>query len=180
MDIEKTKTGCLKIPSKLFADKRGLFTELYKESTHSFLPRFKQENFSKSGAGVVRGLHAQSNNSQGKWIRLLKGEIIDFVIDMRINSSTYGHTEAFHMCAMEYSVYIPPGFLHGFWSLEECYFLYHCTTEYDPLSDGGVNPLDPSIECPWKNKNIIVTEKDMKLPLYKDYISNFKMENEIC
>lgn len=173
--FERTKTGCYKIPSKVYGDQRGVFTELYKSSTHDELPDFKQVNFSISKKGVVRGMHAQRHNPQAKWIRLLAGEIIDCVIDMRINSSTFGQMESFHLKALEYSLFIPAGFVHGFWCLDDCHFLYHCTTEYDFASDGGISPVDPDIEYPWQGQDVTITDKDRSLPMYRDYNSSFRL-----
>lgn len=175
MKIEETKTGCLRIAAKTFADDRGIFSELYKPSEYDFLPPFVQENVSLSKAGVMRGMHFQKRNPQGKLIRILKGEVIDVVVDLRVGSLTYGKMEIFNLLPFSFSVFIPAGFAHGFWCVDDCIFLYHCTTEYDPISDGGINPIDKDMKYPWEGLDIIISEKDKKLPMLADFESPFRL-----
>ena len=169
-------TGCLFFENALFGDERGYFLEAYKRS--SFLvPAIKQTNVSKSKKNVVRGLHFQSNNPQGKLVRSLQGKILDVVVDLRVDSPTYKAIESFLLTPEGISVYIPPGFAHGFWALDDdCIFHYGCTEEYDRKSDGGINPADPDLPLPWiNNPHIILSDKDRKLPLLKEFNSPFRV-----
>lgn len=176
--IEWTKSGCIKIPNKLFEDNRGYFCELYRESKFSFLPAFVQDNLSRSYTGVVRGMHFQTRNPQGKLVRVLSGIVTDVVVDLRDGSPTYGTVESFLLLPDDYSVYVPPGFAHGFWVHKEAMFHYKCTTEYDPGSDGGINPSDYSKIYPWYGQNVVIAEKDRRLPLFQDFKSPFKMDQK--
>ena len=95
--METTRTGCVKIPIKIFEDARGGFSELFKLSEYSFLPSFFQDNFALSRENVVRGMHFQRINPQAKFIRVLQGEVTDVIIDLRKDSSTYGVMEEFRL-----------------------------------------------------------------------------------
>jgi dTDP-4-dehydrorhamnose 3,5-epimerase len=170
-------TGCVVFKNKWFGDERGYFLEAYKRSEFS-IPPIKQTNVSKSSKNVIRGLHFQSNRPQGKLVRSLHGSILDVVVDLRAGSKTYGKAESFLLTPEGISVYVPPGYAHGFWALDdECFFHYGCTEEYDKESDGGINPLDPDLCLPWRNNaHIILSEKDKKLPLLKEFKTPFRME----
>lgn len=180
MRIDRTALGCLRIEMPIFNDERGMFRELHKESV---LPKikFKQWNISYSKLNVVRGMHFQTNNPQGKLVRSVGGCIIDCVVDLRKGSLLYGQTENFILFKGGDAIYVPPGFAHGFWAYSgpEAVLLYACTEEYDPKSDGGINPLDPSLSFPWKDESrLIVSEKDKNLPFLKGFQSPFK--NKDC
>lgn len=170
-DVLISETGCRVIKTCVYSDNRGYFTELYRSDM--ILPRFKQDNVSFSRAGVVRGMHFQKNNPQGKLVRVLSGFVIDVAIDLRVDSKSFGHAEQFILKPDTISVYIPPGFAHGFWAKEDSVFHYKCTEFYDPQSDGGINPLDDHFDFPWVDEPVIISDKDRQLPLW-DYKSEFR------
>lgn len=167
--VSWSKTGCLTIPVKKYEDERGYFTEVFKQSQME--PRFYQDNLSYSYENVVRGMHFQRKNPQGKLVRCLQGRITDVVIDLRRNSPTFMMVETFQLMAHsndDIAVLIPPGFAHGFMAECDSILFYKCTTEYDPESDTGINPLDSIFDFPWSGmKDIIVSEKDKSLPYFK-------------
>jgi dTDP-4-dehydrorhamnose 3,5-epimerase len=174
----KSVTGCLVFKNKHFADKRGCFIEAYSKSGFEMIPEIVQTNVSVSHRNVVRGMHAQRHNPQGKLVRVLSGVALDVVVDARDGSPTFGKVEQFLLQPGGISVFIPPGFLHGFWAMtDECVFHYGCTAEYDSKSDGGVNPLDDSLALPWNGcSDIIVSDKDKALPSFDDYVSEWRLK----
>jgi dTDP-4-dehydrorhamnose 3,5-epimerase len=149
--------------------------EVLKESTIDL--RFQQVNLSYSDPGVVRGLHFQTKNPQGKLIGVIAGHVIDVVVDLRIGSPTYGILESFELREMNQMVFVPEGFAHGFWAVDKSYFYYQCTTEYNAGSDGGINPMDNDLDLPWSahigKGDLLVTPKDIALPYLKDFVSPF-------
>jgi dTDP-4-dehydrorhamnose 3,5-epimerase len=171
MDVEWSKTGCLIVKTRKYDDERGYFTEIFKQS--QFEPRFVQDNLSFSQEGVVRGMHFQTKNPQGKLVRCLFGMITDVVIDLRRNSTTYGVMEEFQLIPKssdDIAVLIPPGFAHGFLALADSMLLYKCTTEYEPQYDSGIHPLDPDFDFPWKREtSVIISEKDKNLQSFKSF-----------
>lgn len=162
-------TGCLVFESKHFKDDRGYFIEAYKESSYrDLISPVVQTNVSVSHKNVVRGLHIQWP-MQGKLVRVLHGVALDVVVDVRPGAN-YGKVESFLLKPEGISVLIPAGFLHGFWALtDDCVFHYGCTTEYSK-NEGGVNPTDPDLFLPWRNNSeIIISDKDKKLPMLKEF-----------
>lgn len=161
--------GCFVYERKLFRDSRGYFSEVFKESDYPNVPKIKQINVASSKAGVVRGFHLQKVNPQGKLIRVLSGEAVACILDLRNGSPTFGHTECFVLNEDTKSLYVPPGFGNSYWALSDTVYHYACTEEYDAASDCGVNPLDEQIDFPWRGKDVLISEKDKKLPLLKDF-----------
>lgn len=174
-NVEVSKTGCLVFKTQKFDDERGYFTEIFKQSLHDV--QFKQDNLSFSNEGTVRGMHFQKKNPQGKFVRLISGMIVDVVIDLRHASPTFGEMETFQLIAQaqdDNALYIPPGFAHGFMAMSNSILLYKCTTEYDPQSDGGINPLDPHFDFPWKGEdNLLISNKDKALPNFVRFCEEF-------
>lgn len=168
-------TGCQIFKNICFSDERGHFIEAYKRSSFS-IPPIRQTNISKSTRHTVRGLHFQRNRPQGKLVRVADGMVLDVVVDLRVGSPTYGKVEQFLLTPEGISVYVPPGFAHGFWCLSEtAIFHYGCTEEWDSESDSGIHPMDPELSLPWRNRsNLIFSEKDQKLPFLKDFKSHFR------
>lgn len=160
---------------KKFWDDRGCFLELYKES--EFIQNgigdcFEQDNMSVSRKNVLRGLHFQRKpKEQGKLIRVIRGGILDVAVDIRPTSKSYKKYITFDItpdnCKM---VYIPPGYAHGFLSLEDNTVIsYKCTNEYDHACDAGIRWDDPDIGIAWpKNIRLILSDKDSELPFLKD------------
>ena len=170
---------------KKFGDARGYFMETY--STAAFATAgidadFVQDNQSLSAArGVVRGLHFQAPPvPQAKLVRVLRGEIFDVAVDIRRGSPTYGRWVGVELSAdAGNQLYIPVGFLHGFAVLEpNSELLYKCSDFYAPDCDGAVRFDDPDIGIDWgiDPKAAILSDKDAKAPLLKDFVSPFVYE----
>ncbi len=146
--------GLLILEPQVFQDERGYFFESYRQSNFLELGlnlTFVQDNESKSKRGVLRGLHFQAQNPQGKLVRVIQGEVFDVAVDIRQGSPTYGQWESVLITAENKTqFYIPPGFAHGFLVLsEDAIFSYKCTTYYDPSSDSGILWDDPDIDIKW-------------------------------
>ena len=164
------------IEPKVFGDNRGYFMESYnaehfKEAGLNMT--FVQDNESKSSKGVLRGLHFQKKHSQGKLVRVTKGEVFDVAVDLRNGSETYGKYVGVILSEEnKKQFYIPEGFAHGFLVLsDEAVFNYKCTDYYAPEYDGGVMWNDPDINIEWPLEGIeeiILSEKDKKHPNLKD------------
>ncbi len=154
---------------KVINDERGYFYEVLREKEfieNGINERFVQENQSKSNKGTLRGLHYQKEPyAQGKLVRVLVGEIFDVAVDIRKNSSTYGLWVAKLLSEdNKAQLYIPPGFLHGFYVLSDIAVVnYKCTNYYEPSADGSVRWDDPVIGIKWpliKGLPINLSEKD--------------------
>ena len=117
-------------------------------------------------------MHLQTKFSQGKFLSVLKGEIFDVVVDLRKNSKRFGKHYCIRMSDTNgVSIYIPPGFAHGFQVLEEdSQIIYTHSKEYSNEFEGGISPLDPEINVPWPLPVIGLSERDKNLPLAKDFI----------
>ena len=159
------------IEPKVFPDDRGYFMETFKASDFkkANLPtHFVQDNFSFSKKDVIRGLHYQREpRAQGKLVTVFKGAVWDVAVDIRRQSPTFLKWVAAELNDQNHTMlYIPPGFAHGFVSLDEdVLLLYKCTNEYDPKADAGIRWNDPDIAIPWPVQNAILSEKDQNLPL---------------
>ncbi|CUU46360.1 dTDP-4-dehydrorhamnose 3,5-epimerase [Clostridium beijerinckii] len=178
--------GVYIIEPKTFGDSRGYFMETYNKEQFceaGLNMIFVQDNESKSSKGVLRGLHFQKKHSQGKLVRVTKGEVFDVAVDLRTGSPTYGQWEGVILSdENKKQFYIPEGFAHGFLVLsDEAVFNYKCTDLYSPEYDGGVMWNDPEINIEWPLdliKNVILSEKDkahpnlneLDLREYKDFI----------
>ena len=163
MHIEKTKFKDLTIfKSKNFFDNRGHFRELAIEKVIKKKIIFTV--VSKSKKNVLRGLHMQIKKPQGKYISVLKGKILDVVVDCRKNSKTYGkHYKIILSDRNCKSIYIPPGFLHGFLSLDkENIVMYSCTKYRHKNSEIGIKWDDEDLNINWNIFNPILSKKDQK------------------
>ena len=173
--IKKTKFKDLFIfKNKSFKDNRGYFKELLKENKIKKKFLFSVMSYSKKN--VIRGLHLQRKKSQGKFVTVIKGKIYDVALDLRKNSKTYG--KYFSIILSEKnskSIYIPPGFAHGFCTLDkENYIIYSCTKYRDKKSEIGIKYDDKEINIKWPIKNPILSSKDKKNLTFKDYKKKFK------
>jgi dTDP-4-dehydrorhamnose 3,5-epimerase len=163
----------------IFQDERGCFYESFNQlKFEKFVSGtiFVQDNESCSHKGVIRGLHFQNPpHAQGKLVRVVKGSVLDVAVDIRKNSSTYGQHISVELSALNHEMlWIPPGFAHGFLSLEDdTIFLYKCTNNYNKESEGGLLWNDESININWGIENPIVSEKDMELMSFSNLISKF-------
>ena len=176
MEIEKTLIkDCFLFKPKVFEDDRGYFFEsfndkLFKSKT-GLTSSFVQDNESYSKYGVIRGLHAQSGNfAQAKLVRVIEGEVLDVVVDIRPDSDTY--LEHITFILNEYNkhqVYVPKGCLHGFSVLSKvARFSYKCDNFYNKDSEIGYRFDDPRFDIDWRIDvdNRVVSSKDLELPFY--------------
>ena len=164
--------GVLIIEPSVHGDHRGFFLESWhrdRYAEHGIDLPFVQDNHSKSGKGILRGLHAQLGaNAQGKLIRVVSGVVYDVAVDIRVGSPTFGRYAATELTAENHSqLWVPPGFAHGFCVLSEAAEVeYKCTEFYDPASELSIKWDDPAIGIPWPITDPILSDKDQKaLPL---------------
>ena len=182
MEVIKTSIdGVFVIEPRIFEDSRGYFFESFsqREFEEKIGPiNFVQDNESKSSYGVMRGLHFQRPPfTQSKLVRCVKGAVLDVVVDIRKGSPTYGQHVAVELTEDNHrQFFIPKGFAHGFAVLSEiAVFQYKCDEFYHPEADGGINILDDSLGIDWRIPlhKAILSEKDTKHPLLKDFDSPF-------
>ena len=153
-----------------YKDKRGYFKELIKENKIKLKFPFFVMSYSKQN--VIRGLHIQTKNSQGKLVTVIKGKIFDIALDLRKNSKTFGK---YFKCILSESnsnsIFIPPGFAHGFQALEKNnYIIYSCTKYRDSKSEVAIKFNDDQLKIKWPIKKQILSKKDknaMSLLNYK-------------
>lgn len=180
MQVETTPfEGLLIIKPNVFGDERGYFFESYNQE--SFLKAgidisFVQDNQSASAKNVVRGLHFQIPPfEQGKLVRVIKGSVLDVVVDLRSNQPTY--KKHYKLILDEYKkemLYIPPGFAHGFKTLEDnTVFFYKCTKVYNRICERAIRWNDPCLEIDWEITDPVLSEKDINAPYLKDFVNPF-------
>tara|TARA_Y100000591_G_C21300071_1_gene435965 strand:- start:10 stop:534 length:525 start_codon:yes stop_codon:yes gene_type:complete len=172
MKIIKTKIKDLLIIKKeTYKDNRGYLKELFKEKTLS--KKFLFEILSSSKKNVVRGLHLQKKNSQGKYVSVLSGKAFDVAVDLRKNSKTFGqHVSIILSAKQNISFYIPEGFAHGFCSLENNTFVHYICTNYrDAKSELGIIWNDPNLDIKWPVKKPIISKKDKQNISFKEYLN---------
>jgi len=167
--------GLLIIEPQIFGDDRGFFLETFQDERYreAGIDRiFVQDNLSRSGQGVIRGLHFQKARPQGKLVTCLRGKVFDVVVDLRVGSDTRGETFSIILDSDKRNqLWIPPGFAHGFSVLSESAdFFYKCTEYYQPADEHGILWSDPDLSIDWLVSNPIVSEKDQKLPCLKEVI----------
>ena len=167
--------GVVVIEPQVFGDDRGYFMETYQidEFAAAGIDKpFVQDNQSRSTRGVLRGLHFQKNHTQGKLVRVTRGEVYDVAVDCRPNSATFGKWVGVTLSAENKKMlWIPEGFAHGFVVLSDvAEFCYKCTDVYDPESDGGIRFDDPDIGIQWPDigEKPQLSEKDSALPGLKE------------
>ena len=169
MKIIKTKfKDLIVVNSKNFYDYRGYFREILIEKL--IKKKFVFNVVSKSKKNVLRGLHMQKKNPQGKYISVIKGGILDVVVDCRKNSKTFGkHYKIIISEKNAKSIYVPPGFIHGFVGLKkENIVLYSCTNYRDKNSEFGVIWNDKDLKIDWGVKKPILSSKDRNNLQFKD------------
>ena len=171
MKIIKTKIKDLLIVKKnTYNDKRGFLRELYRKEL--FSGNFIFDILSKSKKNVLRGLHLQKRNPQGKYVTVLNGKIFDVAVDLRKNSKTFGqHVSVVMSGKQNVSFYIPPGFAHGFCTLEDnTIVLYKCTNYRDAKSELGMIWNDPKLKIKWPVKKPIISKKDKQNYNFDEFI----------
>lgn len=184
MNVIETKLpGVLIIEPKVFGDARGYFFETWQQTRYEAIgikENFVQDNVSYSARGVLRGLHYQKPNTQGKLVSVLQGEVFDVAVDIRAGSPTFGQWVGVNLSGdNNLQLWVPPGFAHGFCvTSETAYFTYKCTDVYTPRAEGGIMWNDPDIGIQWPLDDVILSDKDNvyarlrdvpieKLPRYK-------------
>ncbi|MCX8649093.1 dTDP-4-dehydrorhamnose 3,5-epimerase [Gilliamella sp. B2776] len=167
MQIIETKIPDVKIINpKVFGDQRGFFLETFEQKRYQEKLKinltFVQDNHSRSQKNVLRGLHFQKQNPQGKLVRVVRGEVFDVAVDIRKDSSTYGKWVGVLLSEENKSqLWIPPGLAHGFLVLSDIAdFEYKCTNYYDPNSEGCLLWNDPTVNITWPISTPILSEKD--------------------
>jgi dTDP-4-dehydrorhamnose 3,5-epimerase len=173
--------GVVIIEPRVFEDARGYFFESFsqREFNEKVKPvDFVQDNESKSTFGVIRGLHFQRPPyAQSKLVRCVRGAVLDVAVDIRKESPTYGQHVAVELTEDNHrQIFIPKGFAHGFAVLSDiAVFQYKCDEFYHPESEGGISLLDSELGIDWKipTDKAILSPKDTKHPLFKDFISPF-------
>ncbi len=178
MEVKTTKIkDCFILEPKVFKDSRGYFMESFNSKTFNTITGlnvdFVQDNESESMYGVIRGLHAQQGEcAQAKLVRVLKGEVLDVVVDIRPDSETYlQHITVKLSAENKQQLFVPRGCLHGFSVLSEnATFFYKCDNYYNKESELGIRYDDPDFNIDWKvsKEHALVSEKDLLLPFYKD------------
>lgn len=179
--IQTSISGVVIIEPHLFKDDRGYFFESFSERNFNTQVRevkFVQDNESMSSYGVMRGLHFQRPPyTQSKLVRCVKGAVLDVAVDIRKGSPTYGQHVAVELTEENHrQFFVPRGFAHGFAVLSEtAIFQYKCDNFYHPEADGGISILDDSLGIDWHipTDHAILSEKDTKHPLLKDFDSPF-------
>jgi dTDP-4-dehydrorhamnose 3,5-epimerase len=177
MEVTETHLeGCFLIQPKIFEDKRGFFLESFNknkfEEKTNLKIEFIQDNVSVSKRGVLRGLHFQRGKfAQSKLVRVVRGEVLDVVVDVRRNSKTYGQSFSSKLSGENHKqIFIPKGFLHGFSVLRDnTIFEYKCDAFYNKESESGVIYNDRDLNIDWivKKEEIIISEKDLALKNFK-------------
>ena len=178
MKITETKLkGCLILEPQIYEDNRGVFYEVFKkkelESFLGYEVDFVQENSSISKKGVLRGLHFQTGDSaQAKLVSVQKGEVVDVIVDVRSDSASYGQHIKINLSETnKKSIFIPKGMAHGFLALtDQVVFNYLCDDYYNPKEESGIIYNDPDLAIDWNYplSELIVSEKDLLLPTFKN------------
>ena len=190
--------GVIVIEPKVYGDKRGFFLETFREDVllqAGINAHFVQDNHTRSSQGVLRGLHYQMTQTQGKLVRVAAGSVFDVVVDVRSGSPTFGQWYGTELNEDNFKmIYVPPGFAHGFVVLSETAdFIYKCTDYYHPESEQGIAWDDPDLNIDWSiaeiAEKISLSDKDKqnvklkdqpaeKLPAYKDFMTEVEMRAE--
>ena len=174
--IQTAIPGLLILEPKVFGDARGFFMESYNAKAFhdatGLAPNFVQDNHSRSGKGVLRGLHYQIEQAQGKLVRVTRGSVFDVAVDLRKASPTFGQWAGVELTGENHrQFWIPPGFAHGFVvTSETADFLYKTTDLYAPQCEGAVRWDDPTVGIAWPDLGMapLLSAKDAVTPLLAD------------
>lgn len=176
MNIKAIKTilpGVLIIEPVVHGDSRGFFLETWRDDQYRDLGMevsFLQDNHSRSGKNVLRGLHLQRNNPQGKLVRVSRGAVFDVAADINPASPTFGKWVGAELSDENFrQFYVPPGYAHGFCVLSDVVdFLYKCTAYYNRDDEIGVRWDDPDLNITWPIQKPSLSDKDKLLPLLRE------------
>ena len=167
MQVTETEIPDVKIVKPIvFGDERGFFLETFEQKRYQQMLdinfNFVQDNHSRSQKGVLRGLHFQKQNPQGKLVRVVRGQVYDVVVDIRKDSKTFGKWVSIILSEENKTqLWIPPGLAHGFVVLSDIAdFEYKCTNYYDPKSEESLLWNDPTVNIDWPITNPILSTKD--------------------
>ena len=171
--------GAVIIEPDVFGDERGFFKETYHQDRYrieaGIEESFVQDNYSRSTAGVLRGLHFQKTKPQGKLVSVSQGAVFDVAVDIDPDSATFKQWVGVHLSGENHiQFYVPPGYAHGFLVLSEVAdFQYKCTELYNPDDEGGIHWDDKEIAIQWPtSEQLLVSQKDAALPTLSDYLEN--------
>ena len=164
------------IEPKVFGDHRGFFMETWQRNTfaeNGIDFDFVQDNHSKSSQGILRGLHYQIQQPQGKLVRVVQGTVFDVAVDMRQSSPTFGQWVGYELSAENHHMlWVPPGFAHGFYVMSDsAEFVYKCTDYYAPEFERSLLWNDPHLAIDWQlvdNKAPVLSDKDAQAPMFSD------------
>ena len=171
--VQTALPGVVLFEPSVFGDERGFFVETFREQWMKDAGHesacFVQDNQSRSRRGVLRGLHYQTENPQGKLVRVARGKVFDVAVDVRRGSPTFGHWYGVELDDVSHrALYIPPRFAHGFVVLSDTAdFVYKCTDYYHPAAEAGIAWNDPDIAIRWPAEIldlVQVSKKDAALP----------------
>jgi len=174
MNVKETKLpGVLIVEPDVFADERGFFLETWSTTRYeeAGIPGpFVQDNVSLSGRGILRGLHFQYPQSQGKLVQILSGEVVDVAVDIRADSPTFGQWVSEVLSGTNHrQMYVPPGLAHGYCvTSETALFSYKCTDFYNPATENGIIWNDPDLGIDWRVDEPLLSPKDAGYPRLKD------------
>ena len=167
--LETGLDGVVIIEPRVHGDERGFFQESWKASSyrkHGLPTTFSQANISRSEKGVLRGLHYQYHQPQGKLVSVFEGRIFDVAVDIRLGSASFGQWTGVELSAQNHrQLYVPEGFAHGFIVMSDsALFHYYCTTEYAPQFEVAIAWNDPDIGVKWPCAPQSVSAKDVDAP----------------
>lgn len=168
--IETQLPGVRIIEPRVHGDSRGFFVETFQAERYRHEAgidlAFVQDNHSRSGCGVLRGMHSQRRRPQGKLVRVARGKVFDVAVDIDPRSATFGRWVGVMLSDENCrQFWVPPGYAHGFVVLSEVAdFEYKCTDYYDPSDEVGVMWNDPDVGIDWPLQNPLLSAKDQKLP----------------
>jgi|TARA_B110000114_G_scaffold175600_1_gene205309 dTDP-4-dehydrorhamnose 3,5-epimerase len=168
--IRQNVEGCVLIKNDVYDDERGLFFEVMNEEILNNLsvPKIDQVNISKSKYGVFRGFHYQVHNKLTQFVTCIRGEVLDFGVDLRKNSATFGNIVKANLSETNHdTLYFPPGIAHGFLSIsKESVLLYHVHGSYVQEYERGLNFLSLDLDMPFKPE--IINKRDSSWPNFDD------------
>ncbi|MDQ6598586.1 dTDP-4-dehydrorhamnose 3,5-epimerase [Bacillus salipaludis] len=183
MKVEETKLkGCYEIISNVYPDERGVFVKTFHNEIFkkfNLQTEYKEEYFSLSHKGVLRGLHFQlPPYDHDKLVYCTYGSVIDAVVDLRKGSATYGKFELFYLNSQNgKSILIPKGMAHGFYVLsEKAIMVYNVSEVYSPAHDSGIRW--DSVGIPWPDQHPILSDRDRQLASFSDFITPFEYREE--
>lgn len=164
--------GVVVVEPRVFSEPRGWFFETWnaaRYAQHGVPTGFVQDNVSRSIPGVLRGLHYQLPNAQGKLVSVLEGEVYDVAVDIRADSPTFGKWVGVVLSSENHrQLWVPVGFAHGFYAVKPSIVTYKVDAPYDPKSERGVLWSDEGLAIDWPGREPLLSDKDAKAPRLKD------------